>query len=50
MIPRPLLLGGMMGVGKTTVGRRVAELASVPFVDLDAEIAACEDLAETSHI
>lgn len=28
-----------MGVGKSTVGRRVAELAGVPFVDVDEEIA-----------
>ena len=38
MIPRPLLLNGSMGVGKTTAGRLVAAKAGVPFVDLDAEI------------
>jgi shikimate kinase / 3-dehydroquinate synthase len=36
---RPLALSGPMGVGKTTVGRRVAELAGVPFIDVDQEIA-----------
>lgn len=36
---RPLALSGAMGVGKTTVGRRVAELAGVPFFDVDDEIA-----------
>ncbi|MEO5731872.1 MAG: shikimate kinase, partial [Byssovorax sp.] len=35
-----LLVGGFMGVGKSTVGRRAAELAGVPFVDLDAAIEA----------
>lgn len=36
---RPLALSGPMGVGKSTVGRRVAELANVPFVDVDDHIA-----------
>lgn len=36
---RPLALSGPMGVGKTSVGRRVAELAGVPFIDVDQEIA-----------
>src|SRR5258708_7296075 len=35
---RPLLLGGFMGTGKSTVGRKVAETTGRPFVDLDAEI------------
>jgi len=32
---RPLLLNGFMATGKSTVGRRVAELEGVPFEDLD---------------
>jgi len=32
---RSLLLTGFMATGKSTVGRRVAALAGVPFVDLD---------------
>lgn len=28
----------MMGVGKTTVGRRLAQIYGIPFVDADAEI------------
>lgn len=32
----PLLLGGFMGTGKSTIGPIVASLANVPFVDLDA--------------
>jgi shikimate kinase/3-dehydroquinate synthase len=35
-----LLLGGFMGAGKSTVGRRVAERAGVPFVDLDEAVVA----------
>lgn len=33
-----LWLIGMMGAGKTTVGKRVAALLSVPFYDIDAEV------------
>ncbi len=33
-----LVLVGFMGSGKTAVGRRVARLLGVPFVDTDAEI------------
>ncbi|MBO0662056.1 shikimate kinase [Jiella sp. MQZ9-1] len=35
---RAIVLVGLMGAGKTTVGRRVATLLSLPFVDSDAEI------------
>lgn len=35
---RPLFLTGMMGCGKTTVGRVLAHAWGVPFVDLDARI------------
>ena len=33
-----LVLAGFMGVGKTTVGRRVADLLGMPFFDLDEEV------------
>ena len=35
---RTIALVGLMGVGKTTVGRRVAKALGLPFVDADAEI------------
>jgi shikimate kinase len=35
---RPIVLVGLMGVGKTTVGRRLAHRLALPFVDADHEI------------
>ncbi|WP_338468370.1 shikimate kinase [Novosphingobium sp. ZN18A2] len=37
-ISRPVVLVGMMGVGKSTVGRKLAGLLHIPFVDADDEI------------
>ena len=37
---RSIVLVGMMGAGKTAVGRRVAHRLKLPFVDADAEIEA----------
>lgn len=37
-IDRPIVLIGMMGVGKTTVGRRLASTLGLPFRDADDEI------------
>lgn len=39
-LQRPLLLNGFMASGKSTVGRALAALANVPFVDLDARVEA----------
>lgn len=39
-IDRPIALVGMMGAGKTTVGRRLAAALDLPFHDADAEIEA----------
>jgi shikimate kinase len=36
--PRSIVLIGMMGVGKSSVGRRLAARLSIPFVDADSEI------------
>jgi shikimate kinase len=41
--PRPaktIALVGLMGVGKTSIGRRLAQRLGLPFVDADAEIEA----------
>jgi shikimate kinase len=37
-LDRPLVLVGLMGVGKSTVGRRLARRLGLPFVDSDSEI------------
>lgn len=37
-IDRPIVLVGMMGVGKTSVGKRLAAALGLPFVDADNEI------------
>ncbi len=37
---RGVALGGFMGVGKSTVGRALAERLALPFVDLDAVLEA----------
>jgi shikimate kinase len=37
-IDRPVVLVGMMGVGKTSVGRKLASQLHLPFVDADEEI------------
>ncbi len=37
-LDRPLVLVGMMGVGKSSLGRRLAALLEMPFVDADDEI------------
>jgi shikimate kinase len=35
---RPIVFVGLMGAGKTAIGRRVAQLLDLPFVDSDHEI------------
>jgi len=37
-IDRPVVLVGLMGVGKSSVGRKLAGLLHMPFVDADEEI------------
>lgn len=41
---RSIVLVGMMGAGKTVVGRRVAARLALPFVDSDHEIEACAQM------
>src|SRR6202521_5964731 len=38
LAPRSIVLVGMMGAGKTSVGRRLAARLGVPFADGDVEI------------
>jgi shikimate kinase len=42
---RPIVLVGMMGAGKTSVGRRLAGLLHVPFRDCDHEIEAAAGMS-----
>jgi len=44
-LDRPIVLVGLMGVGKSTVGRRVADMLSTEFVDADEAI---EEAAQRS--
>mgnify|MGYP002651770588 CR=1 FL=1 len=44
-VDRPIVLVGMMGVGKTTVGRRLAAMLDLPFVDADEEIERAAQMA-----
>jgi len=44
-IDRPIALVGMMGAGKTTVGRRLAAALDLPFFDADAEIEAAAGMS-----
>ncbi|MGB8274870.1 MAG: shikimate kinase [Alphaproteobacteria bacterium] len=38
-VPRTVVLIGMMGAGKTCIGRKLAEHLGLPFIDADTEIA-----------
>jgi shikimate kinase len=39
VLTKPLVLVGLMGAGKTTIGRRLGYALSLPFIDADQEIA-----------
>lgn len=42
---RPIILIGLMGAGKTTIGRRLANRLDIPFRDADHEIEAAANLS-----
>ena len=42
---RPIVLVGLMGVGKSTIGKRLASRLDLPFVDADHEIEVAADLS-----
>ena len=44
---KPIVLVGLMGVGKSTVGRRLATRMRLPFVDADTEIEAAAGMSIT---
>jgi shikimate kinase len=46
-VDRPIVLVGMMGVGKTSVGRRLASALRLPFHDADGEIEKAAGLSVT---
>jgi shikimate kinase len=46
-IDRPIVLVGLMGVGKSTIGRRLAARLGVDFVDADHEIETAAGLSIT---
>ncbi|WP_316862960.1 shikimate kinase [uncultured Cohaesibacter sp.] len=41
---RPIVLVGLMGAGKTTIGRRLAKRLAIPFRDADHEIEAAANM------
>lgn len=44
-LDRPIVLVGLMGAGKSTVGKRLAARLDLPFVDTDAEIESAAGLS-----
>ena len=42
---RSIVLVGMMGAGKSTIGRRLSARLGLPFLDADAEIEAAHRLS-----
>jgi shikimate kinase len=39
VLPKPVVLVGLMGAGKSTIGRRLSHALDLPFIDADQEIA-----------
>ena len=49
-IPKPVALVGMMGCGKSTIGKRLARRLSLPFLDSDQEVEAVSGGYSVVHI
>jgi hypothetical protein len=47
---RPIVLVGLMGVGKSTIGRRLARRLGLPFVDSDSAIEDAAGGASTAEV
>ena len=47
---RLIVLVGMMGAGKSTIGRRLAARLGLPFLDADSEIEVCAGLADAFDV
>ncbi len=43
-VPKTIVLVGLMGAGKSSIGRRLAQSLNLPFIDADAEIEAAAGL------
>src|SRR5579863_3808225 len=39
-VPKTIVLVGLMGAGKSSIGRRLAQVLALPFTDADSEIEA----------
>lgn len=44
-VPKTIVLVGLMGAGKSSIGRRLAQILALPFVDADTEIEAAAGLS-----
>jgi shikimate kinase len=44
-VPKTIVLVGLMGAGKSSIGKRLAQVLSLPFTDVDAEIEAAAGLS-----
>ena len=47
---RSIVLIGMMGAGKSSIGRRLASRLGIPFIDADAEIESAAGMTIPSRI
>ena len=48
--PRSIVLVGMMGAGKSTIGRRLSARLGLPFLDADTEIELAHRQIGRAHV